>query len=427
MRLHWLTLWFKDSKLEDGFQRHSAASFLPADAWCLLALLLGLLLWTLHMRLSFAVAEDAAACSSGSVMNTSSRQADTCSMEQQQQRPVLVQQLRMGCTAGAAMCGLACMAALLLRQLRRAWYVQHRTGTLAACSGLTAALLLCGRAAVLQAGISSSTACILEALGVLLFAVYAMPFAWALPAVAGYWAASAWLLQTAGGKPDQLLLSVLPLGSLYVLERHARLSFWKTAAAAAFDDVDGCCRDGDGCDTADRTPSGSEQQSQHHHPGQGQQQRQHHRLRQPMQAQHHQQQQGSQRGMAVLAPVTLPAESGAVPVPASLGYSSVFQRSVLAIKVEAPTTANYDEIQQVQQRIAATLRSALTTSSLPAVLAGTIAFPGCVHVLCTFASQPLDLVLNPQQQGQPKGDNDVGSSTKRACSSGWQQCCQAAA
>jgi hypothetical protein len=48
--------------------------------------------------------------------------------------------------------------------------------------------------------------------------------------------------------------------------------------------------------------------------------------------------------------------------------------------------ATYEEVQQVQQRIAATLQSVLTAEAVPAVLAGTIAFPGCVHILCTIAS-----------------------------------------
>jgi hypothetical protein len=53
--------------------------------------------------------------------------------------------------------------------------------------------------------------------------------------------------------------------------------------------------------------------------------------------------------------------------------------------------ANYQDVQQVQQRIAATLQSVMATAALPAVLAGTIAFPGCVHIMCTFASQLPDI------------------------------------
>jgi hypothetical protein len=59
-----------------------------------------------------------------------------------------------------------------------------------------------------------------------------------------------------------------------------------------------------------------------------------------------------------------------------------------------PFVASHAEVQQVQQRIAATLQSVLTTAAIPAVVAGTVAFPGCVHILCTIASQ------SPEQQQQ---------------------------
>jgi hypothetical protein len=194
---------------------------------------------------------------------------------------------------------------------------------------------------------SSSTACALQAIGVLLLVVYAMPFAWALPAAETYCTASAVLLQTiaVAAAPAQhllqlqLLLScVLLLACLYLWERCARLAYCTAAAASTCEGTQGCCN-GNGCDTADRTLSVSQQQQQHHDSQQQlcRQRLQHHQ-QPPQQPSQQQQQQPQQRGMAVLAPVTLPARSGAVPVPAALGYSSVFQRSVLAIKVQAPTT-----------------------------------------------------------------------------------------
>jgi hypothetical protein len=76
--------------------------------------------------------------------------------------------------------------------------------------------------------------------------------------------------------------------------------------------------------------------------------------------------------------------------------------------------ANYQELQQVQQRIAATLQSVMTTQAMPAVLAGTIAFPGCVHIMCTFASQlpdiepPQQLAQQHKQQNRSKADDEVG-------------------
>jgi hypothetical protein len=72
--------------------------------------------------------------------------------------------------------------------------------------------------------------------------------------------------------------------------------------------------------------------------------------------------------------------------------------------------ANFQEVQQVQHRIAATLQSVFTTQALPAVLAGTIAFPGCVHIMCTFASQLPDIELaqepSQQQKQKQKPDNE---------------------
>jgi hypothetical protein len=348
MRLHWLTLRFTGSMQEDGFQRHRAARLQQADAWCLVAVLLGLLLLLLYMQLPLAATEGALVCSSETAEHSSSSFADSgsvlagaCSTEQQQAvQPVLLQQqLSMACMSATVACGLACMALLLLRQLRPAWYMQHRTAALRVCAVLAAAVSLCSQAAVLQAGISSSssssssTSCVMQALSVLLFVVYAMPFAWALPAVAAYCMASAVLLQTAAVAavpaqhfPQLLLACVLALACLYLWERRARLVYYTAAAAASCEGSDGCCN-GNGCETADRTPSVSQQQQQHND---GEQ------LPQP--PQQLQQQQQQQPGMAVLAPVTLPARSGAVPVPAALGYSSVFQRSVLAIKVQAPRT-----------------------------------------------------------------------------------------
>jgi hypothetical protein len=337
MRLHRLTLRFASPKLEAGYQRHRAASLQQADAWWLMMLLLGPLLSPLSMQLPLAATEGAVMCSSETLEDSSSSIAAACSMEQEQpvQSVLLLQQqqLRMACIGAAAACALACMAAVLLRQLYSAWYMQHRTFALCVCAVLAAAVSQCSLAAVLQAGTSSSAACSLQAIGVLLFVSYAVPFAYALPAVVVYCSGLALLLHTAAAEPAQhllLLLGVVPIAGLYLLERRARLAFWSAAAAAACDDASGSCDDS-GCDTADRTCSGSQQHEQHHH---------HHHHHHHGHHQHHpqQQQQQQQPGMAVLAPVTLPAGSGAVPVPAALGYSSVFQRSVLAIKVQAPTT-----------------------------------------------------------------------------------------
>jgi hypothetical protein len=75
-----------------------------------------------------------------------------------------------------------------------------------------------------------------------------------------------------------------------------------------------------------------------------------------------------------------------------LSVNSLVVAPVLYCRV----AANYQEVQQVQQRIAATLQYVMTTQAMPAVLAGTIAFPGCVHIMCTFASQLPD--IQPQQQ-----------------------------
>jgi hypothetical protein len=211
---------------------------------------------------------------------------------------------------------------------------------------------MCDLAAFLQAGRSSnSSAWLLEVIGVLLFVVCTMPFAWALPAVAAYFGAAALLLQTAAASELgqhllqqlwllQLLLFCMPLIGLYFWEHCAQLAHWKAAAVGTCRDCRRCC-----CGNSlvkDRNDNSHKQPVEDGFECQTQQRQQQQPQPPPQQQQQHQQH-PQQQGVAVLAPVTLPAASGAVPVPAALGYSSVFQRSVLAIKVQAPTTGEPEQ------------------------------------------------------------------------------------
>lgn len=216
----WLTLQLSSQAAEHGFRLTWARSVIPIDRWFFLLLLL-------LVPISYLTE----AGKSSSITAIAAAANEVCTAIALPLLGSYVYQYTARQAALWAGCLVAATrtAALLQLLLRPAWHVQRRTAVVFASWLLDAAVRLLLQ--LLHCG-SGSSKLLSHACMAVTFVMYHMPFPVALPCCGGYWLASALLHRaTAPGAAVseyavQLLLQLLlPLGTLYAVQRRARIAY----------------------------------------------------------------------------------------------------------------------------------------------------------------------------------------------------------